>query len=98
MMLLRGVISRGVRGRILHDMSTIRARARRAGLLYQLMGIPGAVGLLYIPTFIVVPGDAAATARNILASDVTYRLVVLCGLISCIGFSLLAISLYNLFI
>ena len=41
--------------------------ARVAGLLYLLMGIPAAFSMMYVPGTLIVPGDAAATANNILS-------------------------------
>lgn len=47
--------------------------ARVAGLLYVLMGAPGAFALMYVPRTLIVRGDAAATANNILASETLSR-------------------------
>lgn len=49
-------------------MSSITALARRAGVLYLLLAIFGLFGEFVFPAF-VVPGDAAATARNIVAAE-----------------------------
>jgi len=48
--------------------------ARVAGLLYLLMGIPAAFSMMYVPGTLIVPGDAAATANNILVSETLFRL------------------------
>ncbi len=80
-----------------YGMSSVKSRARLAGILYLLMGGTGAFNLLYIPSAFIVPGDAAATARRITDAALTYRMVVLSGLLSGIFFILLAMSLYNLF-
>jgi hypothetical protein len=76
---------------------TWRSKARLAGLFYALMGSSGAFNVLYIPAAFVVPGDAAATARRITDSALTYRIVVLSGLVSSIAFVLLVVTLYELF-
>lgn len=47
--------------------------ARIAGALYLLMGIPAPFCLIYIPRMLIVPGNATATARNILASEMLFR-------------------------
>jgi len=47
--------------------------ARIAGFLYLLMAPFGIFGMLYIPSIIIVPGDAAITANNIMASESLFR-------------------------
>jgi hypothetical protein len=78
-------------------MTSIKSRARLAGILYLLMGLTGAFNLLYIPAAFMVRGDATATARRITDAALTYRIVVLSGLLSNILFVFLLVSLYNLF-
>ncbi len=70
---------------------------RFAGLLYVLTSIPGAVSLIYIPNKLIVSGDAAATAHNILASETLFRLGIACNLITQILFMWVALALYDLF-
>jgi hypothetical protein len=48
--------------------------ARIAGLLYLVLIIAGALGEIFIRGRLVVPGDAAATAGNILGSPSLWRL------------------------
>jgi hypothetical protein len=79
------------------DMSSIKTTARKAGLLYLLMGVPAALSLQYMPLAFIVPGDAAATASRISGAALTYRLLVLCELVSPIAFLFLAWMLYRLF-
>ncbi len=76
---------------------TWRSKARLAGIFYALMGSSGAFNVLYIPAAFVVPGDPGATARRITDSELTYRIVVLSGLVSSIAFVLLVVTLYELF-
>jgi hypothetical protein len=45
-------------------MTSITAKARLAGTLCVLMGIPAWFSLMYIPSAFIVRGDASATARN----------------------------------
>ncbi len=47
--------------------------ARVAGLLYVLTGITGTFSLMYIPQTLVVPGNATATANNIVAAPAEVR-------------------------
>ncbi len=49
--------------------ATINRTARLAGGLYLALMPFGFFGILYVPSVLIVPGDAATTARNILASE-----------------------------
>ena len=71
--------------------------ARRAAVLYLLMGLPAPVNLLYLPRKFIVANDAAATVRAIAANEMTYRLCVLAGMISGLAFLFLVVTLYELF-
>jgi hypothetical protein len=77
------------------DMNSIRATARRAGALYLLFLIAGVVDMYGFSRF-VVPGDATATARNILTDELTYRIGILTDFVTLLLFILLVVSLYNL--
>ncbi len=48
--------------------------ARVAGLLYLLIIITGAIGQIFIRGSLIVPGDAAATANHIMASQSLWRI------------------------
>ncbi len=76
-------------------MNSTKATARQAGVLYLLLGI-AAFNIIYVPAAFIVPGDATATARNITAAELTYRIGILSGLVSSIIFIFLVLSLYNL--
>ena len=78
-------------------MSSPPRTARSIGLLYLLMGLPAPFNLIYIPTTFIARGDAAATARNITAHELTYRFGILSGLFSSVAFIFVVLSLYNLF-
>jgi hypothetical protein len=77
--------------------TSIKAKARLAGILYVLMGIPAWFSLMYIPSAFVVRGDATATARNIVTSQSLYRLGILSELVSQTIFLVLVLVLYDLF-
>jgi Domain of unknown function (DUF4386) len=77
-------------------MSVVKAKARRAGILYVVMSVMGVPVLLYLPGFIV-QGDAAATAHNILNAGQVYRLLLLADLVASILFLVLGWWLYQLF-
>src|SRR5712671_668002 len=73
-----------------------RDPGRFAGLLYVLMSIPGVFALLYVPSKLIVHGDATATANNIAAFETLYRLGIACNLVSQAGFIFVALALYEL--
>jgi hypothetical protein len=77
-------------------MSSIQATARRAGVLYFVFMIVGLVDMFGFSGFLVA-GDAAATARNIIAGEPTYRLGILTDGVALLLFVFLVVSLYNLF-
>src|SRR5206468_3583967 len=55
------------------DPGTLRRYARAAGVAMLLSVVFGFLGEAYIPGRIMVPGDAAATAANILAHPTLFR-------------------------
>jgi hypothetical protein len=69
--------------------------ARRAGVLYLLGSVAGVFGILYGPS-LVVPGDAAATTRHILASESLFRLSIVSALLDQVIFILVVLALYQL--
>ncbi len=77
-------------------MNATKATARQAGVVYLLFAIVAIVGEFVLPGF-VIPGDATATASNITAAELTYRLSILTGLITHIMFIVLVVLLYKLF-
>ena len=48
--------------------------ARMAGVLFLVSAVGGGFGEFYAPSILIVPGDAAATAHNLIASDLLFRL------------------------
>jgi len=77
-------------------MSVIKNPGRFAGLLYVLVSIPGAFALVYVPSKLIVHGNAAATASNIAASETLFRAGIAANLISQILFMWVALKLYDL--
>ena len=71
--------------------------ARFAGLLYLLSAIIFPYGLIYVPSQIIVRGDAATTANNILANEFLFRTGIVGNLIGQVIFVLLVLVLYRLF-
>jgi len=77
-------------------MNSTKTAARTAGLLYVLASIPGIFGLLYVPSRLVVRGDAAETARRILASPTLFRAGIVADLFGQAAFIVVAFALYRL--
>lgn len=71
-------------------------RARVAGWLYLILGVFAGFALQYVPSRLIVSGDATATARNILASESLFRLGIVADLTSVIINIFLALALYQL--
>ncbi len=77
-------------------MSSTRKAARLAGFLYLLVSIPGVFALIYVPSVLVVHGNAAATAHNILPSETLYRSGIVADLLGQALFILVALALHRL--
>jgi Domain of unknown function (DUF4386) len=77
-------------------MNSTRNPGRFAGLLYVLISIPGFFALLYVPSKLIVHGNATATASNIAASETLFRAGIVCSLIGQILFMWVALALYDL--
>jgi hypothetical protein len=69
---------------------------RFVGLLYAVISIPGAFALIYVPTRVIVQGNAAATASNIVAHETLFRFGIAGELVSQILFMWVALALYDL--
>lgn len=78
-------------------MDSTKKQARVAGLLYLLGAIIAPIGLLLIPSRLIVGGDAAATADNIRASESLFRIGIASELIHQVIFIFLVLALYRLF-
>ncbi|MBI3460175.1 DUF4386 domain-containing protein [Candidatus Acetothermia bacterium] len=78
-------------------MNSTKKQARIAGLLYLLASIPAPFGLIYVPSTLIVTGDATATANHVRASETLLRLGIASELISAAAFILAVFALYRLF-
>ncbi len=65
-------------------------------MLYVLVSIVGFFAMGYVPNKLIVHGNAAATANNILASETLFRLGIAGALIGQAGFIFVALGLYEL--
>jgi len=70
--------------------------ARIAGFLYLIMFPLGIFIAFYVPSILIVPGDAAITANNIMASESLFRLSIVSALIIQIINIFLVLVLYKL--
>jgi Domain of unknown function (DUF4386) len=77
-------------------MSFTKNPGRFAGSLYLLASIVGFFAMMYVPTKLIVHGNAAATASNISANETLFRLGIAGELIGQAGFIFVALALYNL--
>lgn len=76
--------------------NSINKTARIAGLLYLLLAIFGGGAEFLVRQSMIVPGDAAATASNILAAEWTFRLGFLAELAGQVVFIYLVMALYSI--
>src|SRR5256884_6974518 len=74
---------------------TVKA-ARIAGGIYLTLVFPAPFSLIYVPSKLIVRGNAAATAGNILAHETMFRLAIFGDLIGQVIFICLGIALYRL--
>jgi hypothetical protein len=77
-------------------MSSTKNPGRFAGSLYLLMSIPSFFAIMYVPGKLIVHGNATATASNIAASEMLFRLGIAAQLISQAGFIFVALALFEL--
>src|SRR5262249_23542649 len=77
-------------------MNSTKKTARIAGVLYLVNGVTGFFGIIYVPSRLIVSGNPAATANNILASQRLFRLGIVSELICAAEFVFLLWVLYRL--
>jgi|SRR5882724_1030087 len=78
-------------------MTSLSKNARAAGLLFILATLFGIVRLLYIPSALIVDGNAAATADKIAAHELLFRFGIVSSLLSAVLWLFLTFALYRLF-
>lgn len=77
-------------------MSSPKPAARIAGLSYLITIVTGIFAELVVRGNLIVSGDAAATARNVLASEGLYRLGFVADLIGGAAYLVVTLLLYEL--
>ena len=78
-------------------MTPTNRNARIAGLLYLLLTLAAPLRLIYIPSALFVRGDATATANNIVANEMLFRLGIVADLFSGTMCIFITLALYRLF-
>ena len=77
-------------------MNSIPNKGRFAGLLYLLTAIPNVFYLIYLPSVLIVPGDATATAGRIMASESLFRMGIVSELAGATIFIFVVLALQDL--
>jgi len=77
-------------------MHPLKKAARIAGAVYLSMVFTAPFSLIYVPSKLIVRGNATATADNILAHETMFRLSIFGDLIGQVIFICLAVALYRL--
>ncbi len=70
--------------------------ARLAGALYIAMMPFGFFGIVYVPSVLLVPGDAAATLQKVVASDNLLRMGTVSHILGQLIFIFLVLTLFRL--
>ena len=81
----------------MHDMNSLKKQSRIAALLYIVNALPAPFALLYVPSVLIVRGDAAATASNIRDSEFLLRLGMAGELFSSTVVIFAMLAFYHLF-
>jgi hypothetical protein len=76
--------------------TALSKNARAAGFLYILASAIGVVRLLYIPSALIVSGNASATADNLVAHESLFRLGIVCYLVGGAVWLFVPLALYRL--
>lgn len=78
-------------------MNSTKKNSRLAGLLFLGAAITGGFGLFYIRSYVIVPGDAAATVANLKASEFLFRAAIVSTLFSQVFMFCFGLTLFRLF-
>ena len=78
-------------------MKSINYRARVAGVLYLFLVFAGPLRLICIPDALFVHGNATATASNIAAHEMLFRLGIATDVFGAVVLVFLTLALYRLF-
>lgn len=78
-------------------MRSTKEQARFAGFLYLLLALSAPIGLVYVPSKLIVSGNATATAENLRASGDLLRIGIASELFHQVVGIFLVLALYQLF-
>ena len=76
---------------------TKNSTARLAGFVYLLLVLTGIFSLLYVPSQLIVWGDAATTVNNIISSEFLFRSGIVVGVLCYVFYLILPFILFELF-
>jgi Domain of unknown function (DUF4386) len=76
---------------------SLKKTARLAGLLFLLQALTIGFSLGYVRANLIVAGDAAATANNIMANESLFRMAIVSNLFSQIFLFFLGLTIFRLF-
>jgi Domain of unknown function (DUF4386) len=79
------------------DIGSLKKQSRRAAILYFLNALPAPFALLYVPSVLIVRGNATATANNVRDSETLLRLGMAGELFSSTLVIFAVLAFYNLF-
>src|ERR1043166_738259 len=79
------------------DIKSLKKRSRRAAILYFLNGLPAPFALLYVPSVLIVRGNATATANNVRSSETFLRFGMAGELFSATLVIFAVLAFYTLF-
>jgi len=77
-------------------MNSLKKTARMAAVLYLIITVFAPFSMLYVPSTLIVPGDGATTASNILASEGLFRLAIVSDAVVFLLEIVLVVMLYVL--
>src|SRR5256885_8133425 len=78
-------------------MNEIKRQARFAGILYTLANLAAPFAIIYLPSLLIVPGDATATADHVRTSIGFVRMGIAAELINATVVVFAALAFYRLF-
>jgi hypothetical protein len=65
--------------------------------MYPIWMVVGLFGIMYVPSTLIVPGDAATTASNIMGNELLFNLGIVASLVTQLIHILVVLVLYKLF-
>ena len=81
----------------MQDLNSLKKQSRRAAILYFLNALPAPFALLYVPSVLIVRGNAIATANNVRDSETLLRFGI-AGELFCSTLVIFAVlAFYSLF-